>query len=73
MSKLNSFEYKGMIFHNVKDNIFQTDRFGDKLIYKFENGKYHLVNYPRTKDSWASDFTEECPFKRLGLLSSPSV
>ncbi len=41
-------------------------------------GKQHKhvlrdVNYPRTKDSWASDFTEECPFKRLGLLSSPSV
>lgn len=32
-----------------------------------------IVNYPRTKDSRASDFTEECPFKRLGLLSSPSV
>ena len=34
---------------------------------------FETVNYPRTKDSWASDFTEECPFKRLGLLSSPSV
>ena len=31
------------------------------------------VNYPQTKDLWASDFIEECPFKRLGLLSSPSV
>ena len=31
------------------------------------------VNYPQAKDLWASDFTEECPFKRLGLLSSPSV
>ena len=36
-----------MIFHNVKDNLFQTDRFGDKLIYKFENGKYHLVKDER--------------------------
>lgn len=31
------------------------------------------VNYPQTKDLLASDFIEECPFKRLGLLSSPSV
>ena len=47
MRKLPSFEYKKMIFHNVKDNLFQTDRFGDKLIYKFENGKYHLVKDER--------------------------
>ena len=47
MSKLNSFKYKGMIFHNVKDNLFQTDEFGDRLIYKFENGKYHLVKDER--------------------------
>lgn len=47
MSKLPSFEYNKMIFHNVKDNLFQTDRFGDKLIYKFENGKYHLVKDER--------------------------
>ena len=32
-----------------------------------------IVNYPQTKDLLASDFIEECPFKRLGLLSSPSV
>jgi hypothetical protein len=50
MSKLPSFKYKGMIFHNVKDNLFQTDEFGDKLIYKFENGKYHLI-----KDQSLSD------------------
>lgn len=47
MSKLPSFEYKKMVFHNVKDNLFQTERFGDKLIYKFENGKYHLVKDER--------------------------
>lgn len=47
MNKLSSFEYKKMIFHNVKDNLFQTDRFGDKLVYKFENGKYHLVKDER--------------------------
>ncbi len=47
MSKLSSFEYKKMIFHNVKDNLFQTDRFGDKLVYKFENGKYYLVKDER--------------------------
>ena len=47
MSKLPSFEYKKMIFHNVKDNLFQTDRFGDKLIYKYEifNSKFnHILN-----------------------------
>jgi hypothetical protein len=42
-----SFKYKGMIFHNVKDDLFQTDRFGDKLIYKYENEKYHLVKDER--------------------------
>lgn len=47
MGKLPSFKYKGMIFRNVKDNLFQTDRFGDKLIYKFEDGKYHLVKDER--------------------------
>lgn len=47
MSKLPSFEYKKMIFHNVKDNFFQTDRFGDKLIYKLENKKYQLVKDER--------------------------
>ena len=47
MSKFPSFEYKKMIFHNVKDNLFQTDKFGDKLIYKFENGKYYLVKDER--------------------------
>jgi len=50
MNKLPSFKYKGMIFHNVKDNLFQTDEFGDKLIYKFENGKYHLVKDQRLSD-----------------------
>ena len=43
MSKLNSFKYKGMIFHNVKDNLFQTEEFGDKLIYEFKNGEYYLI------------------------------
>ena len=47
MSKLPSFEYKKIIFHNVKDNLFQTDIFGDKLIYKYENGEYHLVKDER--------------------------
>tara|TARA_R110000851_G_scaffold7251_1_gene28418 strand:+ start:441 stop:662 length:222 start_codon:yes stop_codon:yes gene_type:complete len=47
MRKLPSFEYKKMIFNNVKDNLFQTDRFGDKLIYKYENEEYHLVKDER--------------------------
>jgi len=47
VSRMCSFKYKGMIFHNVKDNLFQTDRFGDKLIYKYESNKYHLVKDER--------------------------
>ena len=31
------------------------------------------VNYPWAKDSWASGFAEERPFKRLALTSSPPV
>jgi len=47
MNKLPSFEYKKMMFHNVKANLFQTDRFGNKLVYKYENAKYHLVRDER--------------------------
>jgi len=47
MSKLPSFKYKGMIFHNVKNTLFQTDRFGDKLIYEYKNEEYHLVKDER--------------------------
>ena len=47
MSKLPSFKYKGMIFHNVKDTLFQTDRFSDKLIYEYKNEEYHLVKDER--------------------------
>jgi len=43
MKKLQSFKYKKMIFHNVKDNLFQTEEFGDKLIYEYKNGEYHLI------------------------------
>lgn len=32
-----------------------------------------IVNYPRAKDSWASGFAEERPFKRLVLTPSPPV
>ena len=47
MKKLPSFKYKGMIFHNVKDNLFQTDKFGDKFIYEYKYGQYHLVRDER--------------------------
>jgi len=47
MSKLPSFKYKNLVFHNTKDNLFQTKEYGDKLIYKFENEKYHLVKDER--------------------------
>jgi len=55
MRKLPSFKYKGMIFHNVEGNLFQTERFGDKLIYKFENDKYHLVKDERLSSVIMSD------------------
>ena len=47
MKKLDSFKYKGMIFHNVKDNLFQTDKFGDKLIYEYKNERYYLIKDER--------------------------
>lgn len=47
MSKLPSFKYRDMIFHNVKDNLFQTDEFGDRLIYEYRNNAYHLVKDER--------------------------
>jgi hypothetical protein len=50
MSKLPSFKYKKMIFHNVKDNLFQTERFGDKLIYEYKNEEYHLIRDERLPD-----------------------
>lgn len=47
MKKLPSFKYKGMIFHNTKDNFFQTDRFGAKLIYEKVGEQYHLIKDER--------------------------
>ena len=47
MNKLPSFKYRGMTFHNVNDNLFQTDRFGDKLIYEYKAERYHLVRDER--------------------------
>jgi hypothetical protein len=43
MSKLNSFKYKGMIFHNVKDNLFQTEKFGDYWVEWISAGGYIAV------------------------------
>lgn len=51
-----------MIFHNVKDNLFQTDRFGSKLIYKYENDKYHLVKDERLPSVITSDEMYKNPF-----------
>jgi len=62
MSKLPSFEYKKMIFHNVKDNLFQTDKFGSKLIYKYENGQYHLVRDERLSHLISPDEVSKNPF-----------
>jgi hypothetical protein len=60
MTKLPSFKYKKLIFHNTKDNLFQTDRFGDKLVYKYENGKYYLVKDDRLSSVIS---IEECTSK----------
>lgn len=45
--KLPSFIYKKLIFHNVKDNIFHSEKFGDKLIYEWKDEAYHLVRDER--------------------------
>jgi hypothetical protein len=55
MKKLPSFKYKQMIFHNIKNNLFQTERFGDKLIYEFKNGEYHLIKDERLSSVVGSD------------------
>jgi hypothetical protein len=55
MSKLPSFKYKKMIFHNVKDNLFQTERFGDKLIYEYKNGEYHLIRDERLSTTFGTE------------------
>ena len=70
MNKLPSFKYKGMTFHNIKDNLFQTERFGDKLIYKFEDGKYHLV-----RDQRLSNIIEigDYAFKECKGLTTVSI
>lgn len=47
MAKLNSFKYKGMIFHNTNNNLFQTDKFGNKLIYELRGYNYHLIKDER--------------------------
>jgi hypothetical protein len=55
MSKLPSFKYKKMIFHNVKDNLFETERFGDKLIYEYKNGQYHLIRDERLSSTFGTE------------------
>ena len=55
MRKLPSFKYKKMIFHNTKGNLFQTEKFGDKLIYKYENETYYLVKDERLSSIISSD------------------
>ena len=47
MGKLNSFKYKNLVFHNTINNLFQTDKFGDKLIYELKDGNYHLIKDER--------------------------
>ena len=61
-SSLNSIELKSALYVGIAD--------AKRL---FLVSMHFIVNYPQAKDLWASDFSEECPFKRLGLISSPSV
>ena len=61
MKKLPSFKYKGMIFHNTKDNLFQTDRFGDKLIYEKVREEYHLIKDERLSPVIGLDEINETP------------
>ena len=61
------------ISNGIKTNLTIEDEHYDNMPYKLADMFAKVVNYPQTKDLWASDFIEECPFKRLGLLSSLSV
>lgn len=62
MKNLPSFKYKGMIFHNVKDNLFQTVRFGDNLIYEYKDKKYHLVKDERLPTTISSNELFKNPY-----------
>ena len=70
------------VCNGIETTLTIEDDHYDNLPYKLadmfakvirESDANPQVNYPQTKDLLASDFIEECPFKRLGLLSSPSV
>ena len=61
------------VCNGVKTTLMIEDDHYDNLPYNLADMFEKVVNYPQTKDLLASDFIEECPFKRLGLLSSPSV
>jgi hypothetical protein len=50
-----------MIFHNIKNNLFQTERFGDKLIYEYKNGEYHLIKDERLSSIIGSDEIDKNP------------
>jgi len=44
---MKEFYYKGMKFIEVSHNVFHSEKFGDKLIYEYKNGNYHLVRDER--------------------------
>lgn len=48
--KLPSFKYKGLVFHNVHDNVFHSETFGDKLVYELKNNEYHLIKDERLSE-----------------------
>lgn len=51
----------------------QYGKFGTlkSFLYIYIDITKYFVNYPQTKDLWASDFITDCPWK--GLTSAPSV
>ena len=56
---------------NEADDISTFNAFKTVRLLSGRAGLFHEVNYPRTKDSWASDFIAD--YLRVGLMSAPSV
>jgi hypothetical protein len=51
--------------------IKEKPRHSELRIAGLANNQPQTVNYPQTKDLWASDFIADCPCE--GLTSAPSV
>ena len=44
---MKEFYYKRMKFIEVSPNVYHSEKFGDKLIYEYKNGEYHLIKDDR--------------------------